>query len=195
MVSKVKVDAIESTTGSGTIALNNQFSGMTVASLPSTGSPPSIFGGGIIGYKFVDIDIDLDTTAEGSSNIVATNHTTTYTPSSSSSTIIVKAYGVFRWRLDTATAYAGEGAVMNLYRDSTDIGEGLQYKMFAKTTNTSTSSPDYMVPGLIVAHSTGHTAGTSYTWVMKAYVTGPSSSGCHLQIPHQGAYLELTEKT
>lgn len=35
MVSKVKVDAIESTTGSGTIALNNQFSGMSVASLPT----------------------------------------------------------------------------------------------------------------------------------------------------------------
>jgi len=37
MVSKVKVDAIESTTGSGTIALNNQFSGMTASSMP-TGS-------------------------------------------------------------------------------------------------------------------------------------------------------------
>jgi hypothetical protein len=44
MVSKVKVDSIETTAGTGTIALNNQLSGMTVASLPSSGALPALDG-------------------------------------------------------------------------------------------------------------------------------------------------------
>ena len=35
MASKLKVDSLESTDGTGTIALNNQLSGMTVSSLPT----------------------------------------------------------------------------------------------------------------------------------------------------------------
>ena len=44
MVSKVKVDSIETTAGTGTIALNNQLSGMTVASLPTSGALPALDG-------------------------------------------------------------------------------------------------------------------------------------------------------
>ena len=35
MASKIKVDELETTDGSGTIALQNQLSGMTTSSLPS----------------------------------------------------------------------------------------------------------------------------------------------------------------
>ena len=38
MASKIKVDQLETADGSGTIALQNQLSGMTTASLPALGS-------------------------------------------------------------------------------------------------------------------------------------------------------------
>ena len=38
MASKIKVDTLETANGSGTIALSNQLSGMTTASLPALGS-------------------------------------------------------------------------------------------------------------------------------------------------------------
>jgi hypothetical protein len=80
MVSKVKVDAIESTTGSGTIALNNQFSGMTASSMP-TGSVLQVVHNGTIS--------DMSTTA--ASAWVASNTTLSITPSSTSSKIYITA--------------------------------------------------------------------------------------------------------
>ena len=38
MASKIKVDQIQTADGTGTIALQNQLSGMTTASLPALGS-------------------------------------------------------------------------------------------------------------------------------------------------------------
>lgn len=85
MVSKVKVDAIESTTGSGTIALNNQFSGMTVASLPTltTTEMPT---GCVIQVKMGYATTEVETTANVG---VSSGLQAVITPSSASSSILV----------------------------------------------------------------------------------------------------------
>jgi hypothetical protein len=44
MASKIKVDTLETADGTGSIALSNQLSGMTVASLPTTGTLPALSG-------------------------------------------------------------------------------------------------------------------------------------------------------
>jgi hypothetical protein len=56
MVSKVKVDSIETTAGTGTIALNNQLSGMTVASLPSSGALPALDGSALTNLPAGGVD-------------------------------------------------------------------------------------------------------------------------------------------
>jgi hypothetical protein len=94
MVSKVKVDAIESTTGSGTIALNNQFSGMTVASLPTSGTLPALDGSVLTnlpgGGKILQVVQEKLATNQSST---ATSYVNAFsaniTPSSTSSKILV----------------------------------------------------------------------------------------------------------
>jgi hypothetical protein len=44
VASKIKVDTLETADGTGSIALSNQLSGMTVASLPTTGTLPALDG-------------------------------------------------------------------------------------------------------------------------------------------------------
>jgi hypothetical protein len=59
MASKIKVDTLETADGSGSIALSNQFSGMTVASLPPeataaaslTGALPALDGSNLTGVS------------------------------------------------------------------------------------------------------------------------------------------------
>ena len=79
MASKIKVDELETGNGSGTIALQNQLSGMTTASLPS---------GSVL--QVVNFSV-ADTTQSTSATWADTSTTLAITPSSTSSKILVQA--------------------------------------------------------------------------------------------------------
>ena len=78
MTSKLKTDVLETVSGSGTIALTNQLSGMTSASVPS-GSVIQVVQSGTIA--------SFSSTSTGS--WLATNTTMSITPSATSSKILV----------------------------------------------------------------------------------------------------------
>ena len=108
MASKIKVDELETADGTGTIALQNQISGMTTASLP-TGSVLQVVSGHLsAGF----------TTTSGS--YVDTGLTATITPSATSSKIYVTVQSNF----SNGEGYVG---MINLMRDSTILGAGDAY--------------------------------------------------------------------
>ena len=78
MTSKLKTDVLETVSGSGTIALTNQLTGMTSASVPS-GSVIQVVQSGTIA--------SFSSTSTGS--WLATNTTMSITPSATSSKILV----------------------------------------------------------------------------------------------------------
>ena len=105
MTSKLKTDILETVSGSGTIALTNQLSGMTSASVPS-GSVLQV-----LGIK------TLDTTTTTSNTYVNTGITLAITPSSTSSKILVNVNCAGCGTSGHANAHMG----LKIFRDSTDI--------------------------------------------------------------------------
>jgi hypothetical protein len=105
MTSKLKTDVLETVSGSGTIALTNQLSGMTSASMPS-GSVLQVLEG---------------TTATevltSSSSYVTTGLTLTITPSSASSKMLVS----FSTPADAVSDTTDTGGDFTIYRGSTDL--------------------------------------------------------------------------
>ena len=107
MTSKLKTDILETVSGSGTIALTNQLSGMTSASMPS---------GSVI--QVVNATNTYD--AQGgylvqtsSSTFVAAALAVSITPSSTSSKIMVF--------FNTTVYRTSNSAFLTVYRDSTNI--------------------------------------------------------------------------
>ena len=126
MASKIKVDQLETADGTGTIALQNQLSGMTTASLP-TGSV----------LQVVESQMEGTGVTTTSSSFVATGHSVTITPSSTSSKILVSILG--------GGSYLPTGNTMarvTIYRDSTNIGhstKGLESHYTVGTTGFTLS--------------------------------------------------------
>ena len=87
MASKIKVDTLETANGSGTIALSNQLSGMTTASLPALGSAQMPSGSVL---QVISTTM-TDTLVYASQNTYAdiAGLTATITPTSTSSKIMV----------------------------------------------------------------------------------------------------------
>ena len=102
MASKIKVDQIQTADGSGTIALQNQLSGMTSASMPT---------GSVLQVVYATAHTEISTS---SSSYVATDLAATITPSSSSSKILVSYSGTFYH-------YSNVQVSSTIYRGSTDI--------------------------------------------------------------------------
>jgi len=82
MTSKLKTDVLETVSGSGTIALTNQLSGMTSASMPS---------GSVI--QVVSATADVGNTATTSSSYVSTGQSLAITLSSSSNKVLISVSG------------------------------------------------------------------------------------------------------
>ena len=108
MASKIKVDQIQTGDGTGTIALQNQLSGMTGASMP-TGSVLQVVSA-----------TKTDAFGTTSSSFVDTGITASITPTSSSSKIYVTVQSSF----SNAEGYVG---FVKLLRGSTDINIGDAY--------------------------------------------------------------------
>ena len=84
MTSKLKTDILETVSGSGTIALTNQLSGMTTASLPALGSAQMPSGSVL---QVVQITSVVQSTSTSGSDVDL--FTAAITPSSTSSKILV----------------------------------------------------------------------------------------------------------
>jgi len=118
MASKIKVDQIQTGDGTGTIALQNQLSGMTAASMPT---------GSVLQVKFVE-DSSSQTVATDSGNGAATNLTLSITPFSTSSKILAL------WNMQYEMPNSSAGLACKLMRGSTvawqsgytwvDVGQG-----------------------------------------------------------------------
>jgi hypothetical protein len=88
MTSKLKTDVLETVSGSGTIALTNQLSGMTSASVPTltSGHMPT---GSVLQVVYANVTSGSLTTS--STSYVDTSCAASITPTSSSSKILVQA--------------------------------------------------------------------------------------------------------
>lgn len=111
MASKIKVDELETVDGSGTIALQNQLSGMTSASMPT---------GSILQVLSDELTSTVSTTALTSSdNWTDTGLSIAITPSATSSKIIITGM------INTGAGNSGDGmCILRLMRDSTAIAIG-----------------------------------------------------------------------
>tara|TARA_R110002167_G_scaffold269516_2_gene476040 strand:+ start:438 stop:986 length:549 start_codon:yes stop_codon:yes gene_type:complete len=113
MASKIKVDQIQTGDGTGTIALQNQLSGMTTASLPALGSAQMPTGSVIQVVEGTHATQETTT----STSYVATSLDAVITPSSSSSKILV----TITFPADIAGSVTHTGGDYAIYRDSTHI--------------------------------------------------------------------------
>jgi len=86
MASKIKVDTLETANGSGTIALSNQLSGMTTASLPALGSAQMPTGSVLQVVHGSTTTMVISTTQN---SFVGSGCTATITPTSTSSKILI----------------------------------------------------------------------------------------------------------
>ena len=115
MVSKVKVDAIESTTGSGTIALNNQFSGMTVASLPTLTKTEMPTGSVLQVVQTIHSSEQITSTTSWVNTAVAAS----ITPSSATNRIFILINGGVMIRNSSSNDALGE---LKIYKGAADVG-------------------------------------------------------------------------
>ena len=126
MTSKLKTDVLETVSGSGTIALTNQLSGMTSASMPS-GSVVQVL-----------IDEDSSSMLLSSSTYTDTDLSISITPSSTSSKILVL------WNVQGNLSASGSGWGTRLVRDSTNVfTSNNNYSQFNATYPSQRQSADY----------------------------------------------------
>ena len=148
MASTLKVDQIQTGDGTGTIALQNQLSGMTDASLPS---------GKILQTVTANI---LSTTTTTSSSFGATVVAATITPSSTSSKILIMMNGGMN---GFAGGSGGQVGYTKIYRGTTALeastkGSGVFYF----------DAPDvYVNLSVSIEDSPNTTSATTYTLYAK----------------------------
>ena len=111
MASKIKVDALETADGTGTIALSNQFTGMTTSSLPALGGAQMPTGSVL---QVVQVTGSTGSTTT-SSTVAVVGDAGTITPSSTSSKILVTITGTVRFGSNNA-------GVLAIWRDVAGAG-------------------------------------------------------------------------
>ena len=117
MASKIKVDQLETADGSGTIALQNQLSGMTTASLPTLTGTEMPTGS----VLQVVSNVVTSNTTTSSTSYQATTLQASITPSSTSSKILVQTNG---W---AAVNASGTHCVATIYRGSHELSDGVSH--------------------------------------------------------------------
>ena len=181
MASKIKVDQLETADGTGTIALQNQLSGMTTASLPALGAAQMPTG------SVLQV---VENTAHSAVASNPSDHTTLYsasiTPSSTSSKILVTAVvgGLYlnyagnqnntNWRIargNTTPTGANSNFQTEVGRSATATGERGFVTMQILDEPSTTSATTYNVQVIRVSGSggisIGDTAGTSTITLME----------------------------
>jgi hypothetical protein len=151
MASKIKVDELETADGSGTIALQNQLSGMTSASMPT---------GSVLQVVSVT-NSSHETTTNSSSFVAHSGLVASITPSSTSSKIFVT----------TSFSYGTPGGTNNfnatLYRGSTNLG----HSTYGFGTMFGGSSYVHGHTSLQILDSPSTTSSTTYQLYFKGTTT------------------------
>ena len=158
MASKIKVDQIQTGDGTGTIALQNQLSGMTTASLPALGSAQMPTGSVL--QVLQDSGTSITTT---STSYIDTNATITISPSATSSKIAIFASCPLEHYANNDT---DTGIYFQLLRGSTQLKDVVNYRQFYNT-NTGVSMHAEMSMNYLDAPST--TSATTYKIQFKNY--------------------------
>ena len=146
MASTLKVDTIQTNDGTGTIALQNQLSGLASASMPTGSVLQVVYGSNLI------------QTTSSSSSYVTTGITATITPTSTSSKILV---------LTKMTARGTTATDVNtkIYKNSSAISG-----MASTKYNNQASEPSDLVDTYLDSPST--TSATTYTLYAQSSVNG-----------------------
>jgi hypothetical protein len=126
MASKIKVDQIQTADGTGTIALQNQLSGMTTASLPALGSA-QMPTGSVVQVVHASTNSSV---VMSSGTHVDTGLTATITPTSSSNKILVS---VHQNGLRKHSNHANNDITAYILRGSTNIAHIAKYLGFTQT--------------------------------------------------------------
>ena len=167
MTSKLKTEVLETGSGSGTIALNNQLSGMTSASMPS-GSVVQV------------VHASTSTTVQSSSTaLIDTGLTASITPSSNSSKVLVI---LSQNGMRKAVGHQGNRILLQLYKNNvshTKIGGGLGYNG-ANDYNGENAS-------LSLLDSPSSTSAQTYKTMFSN-----EESQSNVQIQHSGATSTIT---
>ena len=176
MASKIKVDQLETADGTGTIALQNQLSGMTTASLPTV-TTDKLGTGAVLQVVQHRTSSASSTT---SSSYVSTGFTGTITPSSTSSKILI-----------TGTAIVRNGSSSGnyqhtIYRGSTNLAP-VATRGLAQVTNFGDEGD--AVPTLMYLDSPNTTSQITYTWYHKS----ENGNTCSFAIDSSYAQLTLME--
>ena len=125
MASKIKVDQLETADGSGTIALQNQLSGMTTASLPTV-TTDKLGTGSVLQVQSATWTGSVTTT---SGTLAATGLSCSITPSSTSSKIVITVTGS-----DQTMSASDVGNLNSIYEK---IGSGTATNLAGSGTNNA----------------------------------------------------------
>ena len=135
MTSKLKTDVLETVSGSGTIALTNQLSGMTTASLPALGSAQMPTGSVL---QVVNTNTSTGV-ANAGSGWADTGIVATITPSSTSSKILILVDGQ-GFEINQAPM----GFSTRLLRGSTSLSDFNLYSSYTYANNTTNVGINYL---------------------------------------------------
>jgi hypothetical protein len=138
MASKIKVDQIQTADGTGTIALQNQLSGMTTASLPTITTDK--LGTGAILQVVTDIHVSGSHHSTSSTSYIDSQLSASITPKfSNSKIIIVVNLGVqapdqgYAW----ARVLRDASALNSTWEDTPSSTSACTYKIQVKTQSTA----------------------------------------------------------
>ena len=167
MTSKLKTDVLETVSGSGTIALTNQLSGMTSASVPS-GSVLQVVYGSTNTYVNSSITTFSDT-----------GLTASITPSSTSSKVLVI---IHQNGMRKAVGSAGNRIMLSLFKGSSEhtmIGAGIAYNNANDYNGDNTS--------ITVLDSPSSTSAITYKTMFKN-----ETAASNVQVQHSSATSTIT---
>ena len=177
MASKIKVDTLETANGSGTIALSNQLSGMTTASLPTLTSAEMPTG------SVLQVVHAIYATAVGSSSstYADTGLTASITPTSTSSKVLVTIHqnGVDKRTNNTYVA-------IKLLRGSSVIST---LSLVAAATGTTTLNS----VGAVSTEILDSPSSTSSVTYKTQFASAANSATAYVQMDNVTSTITLTE--
>jgi hypothetical protein len=176
MTSKLKTDVLETVSGSGTIALTNQLSGMTTASVPLL-DYTKMPAGSVLQMVRTSTNFSPTITTT-STSLVPTGITATITPLYANSIILVSYVGAMSWtngimnakiyvKIGSASyaVMSGAGAYMLAYRDTgslyTPICADVQHQ--ATSTDTLIFQPYFLTSSGTTSEFSHSNAATGLT--------------------------------
>jgi hypothetical protein len=186
MASKIKVDTLETADGTGSIALSNQLSGMTVASLPTTGTLPALSGANL--------------TALTSANLTGA------LPAISGASLTGLSSGLSeadQWRLHTG--FSGGGVITtNLERNDsasfTKLGTGMTQSsgVFAFPSTgywlvTFNLAFELNIDNYAGGHKIYYTGDNGSTWVTAASAASSSAANAHYHTVETKEIFDITD--